>query len=241
MIRLDKYLADAGAGTRTQVKELIRKGCVSVDGKMIRRPEEKVNEQTVRVTVNGTEYQYRTYRYFMLNKPAGVVSATEDKREKTVLDLFPEEIRKDLFPVGRLDKDTVGLLILTNDGVLAHNLLSPKKHVSKTYLVGTGRPVSEEELRQLRSGVDIGEKKRTLPAEAWYAKEKNQIYLSIREGKFHQIKRMLAAVDNEVFYLKRITMGLLTLDENLAEGSFRELTEEEIDMLYGIEVEKEMK
>lgn len=254
MIRLDKYLTETGFGTRTQVKELIRKGCVTCGGKVVKKPEMKVAEDAD-IRVDGKPCAYQRYRYYMLNKPAGVVSATEDAKDKTVLSLLPVELTKGLFPVGRLDKDTVGLLLLTNDGELSHALLSPKKHVPKTYLVQTAKPVSREALFQLENGVDIGEKKPTLPAKAEYARlgfkaldtsdaldEKNQIYLTISEGKFHQVKRMLQAVDNEVTALKRISMGSLVLDEALAEGEFRELTEAEIKGLArGAEVKENRK
>lgn len=234
MIRLDKYLTEVGAGTRTQVKELIRRGCVTIDGETAKRPEMKIAEETAKVSVDGKPCTYQKYRYYMLNKPAGVVSATEDARDRTVLSFLPGELTKGLFPVGRLDKDTVGLLLLTNDGGLSHALLSPKKHVPKTYLVQTAKPVSEEALIKLENGVDIGEKKPTLPAKAEYAEDetgKNQIYLTISEGKFHQVKRMLQAVDHEVTALKRVSMGSLVLDETLAEGDFRVLTKEEIEEL----------
>lgn len=168
----------------------------------------------------------------MLNKPGGVVSATEDKREKTVLDLIQEKKRKDLFPVGRLDKDTEGLLLITNDGPLAHELLSPKKHVDKTYFVKAGKPLSDEDVRMLETGVDIGEEKQTLPGKvSRLSPERTSFCLTIREGKFHQIKRMLQAVDNEVLYLKRLSMGSLVLDEGLDPGEYRPLTQEEIERL----------
>lgn len=250
MIRLDKYLTEAGFGTRTQVKELIRRGCVTIDGETAKKPEMKIAEETAKVCVGGKPCAYQKYRYYMLNKPAGVVSATEDARDKTVLSFLPGELTKGLFPVGRLDKDTVGLLLLTNDGGLSHALLSPKKHVPKTYLVQTAKPVLEEAMIKLENGVDIGEKKPTLPAKAEYANEeyaneetgKNEIYLTISEGKYHQVKRMLQAVDNEVTALKRISMGSLVLDETLAEGDFRELTKEEIeDLKQGAETKGRVK
>ncbi|MBO5291707.1 MAG: rRNA pseudouridine synthase [Lachnospiraceae bacterium] len=231
MIRLDKYLADLGIGTRSEVKELIRRGSVTVDGRMVRRPEEKIEEHTTRVCVNGTECIYQKYRYYMLNKPAGVVSATEDVKEKTVLSFLPAELQKDIFPVGRLDKDTVGLLLLTNDGGLAHELLSPKKHVPKTYLVQAEHPVDEVSLERLKSGVDIGEKNLTLPAEASYGETREWVLLTIREGRYHQVKRMFQAVGNRVVSLKRLSMGTLTLDETLPEGRYRELTAEEVKKL----------
>ena len=163
----------------------------------------------------------------MLHKPQGVVTATQDNHDKTVMDLLDSSIRrKNLFPVGRLDKDTEGLLLITNDGDLAHMLLSPKRHVDKTYLVHLEKSIDDDVLQKLENGVDIGEEKLTLPAKAEKISDKS-IYLTIHEGKFHQVKRMLKAVDNEVVYLKRVTFGSLKLDESLETGAYRALTEEE--------------
>ena len=231
-IRLDKFLADMGLGTRSEVKKEIHKGQVRVNGIPERSPEYKLDIQKDLVEVNGRQISYAQQEYYMLNKPAGVVSATEDKKDMTVLDLIQEKQRKDLFPVGRLDKDTEGLLLITNDGLLAHQLLSPKKHVKKTYFVRVENPVSPEDIKILEEGVDIGEEKRTLPAEiSCLNKGKNSLCLTIKEGKFHQIKRMFQAVDNKVLYLKRLSMGSLTLDETLAPGEYRPLTKEEIERL----------
>ena len=232
MMRLDKFLADMGLGTRSEVKKDIRKGLILVNGTPIRTPEYKINIQKDQVTAKGQPVSYAKQEYYMLNKPGGVVSATEDKREKTVLDLIQEKKRKDLFPVGRLDKDTEGLLLITNDGPLAHELLSPKKHVDKTYFVKAGKPLSDEDVRMLETGVDIGEEKQTLPGKvSRLSPERTSFCLTIREGKFHQIKRMLQAVDNEVLYLKRLSMGSLVLDEGLDPGEYRPLTQEEIERL----------
>ena len=231
-IRLDKFLADMGLGTRSEVKKEIHKGQVRVNGIPERSPEYKLDIQKDLVEVNGRQISYAQQEYYMLNKPAGVVSATEDKKDMTVLDLIQEKQRKDLFTVGRLDKDTEGLLLITNDGLLAHQLLSPKKHVKKTYFVRVENPVSPEDIKILEEGVDIGEEKRTLPAEiSCLSPEKNSLCLTIKEGKFHQIKRMFQAVDNKVLYLKRLSMGSLTLDETLAPGEYRPLTKEEIKRL----------
>lgn len=231
-IRLDKFLADMGLGTRSEVKKEIYKGQVRVNGIPERSPEYKLDIQKDLVEVNGRQISYAQQEYYMLNKPAGVVSATEDKKDMTVLDLIQEKQRKDLFPVGRLDKDTEGLLLITNDGLLAHQLLSPKKHVKKTYFVRVENPVSPEDIKILEEGVDIGEEKRTLPAEiSCLSPEKNSLCLTIKEGKFHQIKRMFQAVDNKVLYLKRLSMGSLTLDETLDPGEYRPLTKEEIERL----------
>ena len=231
-IRLDKFLADMGLGTRSEVKKEIHKGQVRVNGIPERSPEYKLDIQKDLVEVNGRQISYAQQEYYMLNKPAGVVSATEDKKDMTVLDLIQEKQRKDLFLVGRLDKDTEGLLLITNDGLLAHQLLSPKKHVKKTYFVRVENPVSPEDIKILEEGVDIGEEKRTLPAEiSCLSPEKNSLCLTIKEGKFHQIKRMFQAVDHKVLYLKRLSMGSLTLDETLAPGEYRPLTKEEIERL----------
>ena len=232
MMRLDKFLADMGLGTRSEVKKDIRKGLILVNGTPIRTPEYKIDIQKDQVTAKGQPVSYAKQEYYMLNKPGGVVSATEDKREKTVLDLIQEKKRRDRFPVGRLDKDTEGLLLITNDGPLAHELLSPKKHVDKTYFVKAGKPLSDEDIRMLETGVDIGEEKQTLPGKvSRLSPERTSFCLTIREGKFHQIKRMLQAVDNEVLYLKRLSMGSLVLDEGLDPGEYRPLTQEEIERL----------
>lgn len=231
-IRLDKYLADMGQGTRSEVKKQIRKGLVSVNGEIVKDPDYKVSFEKDQIVLNGAELQYEKYEYYMLNKPAGTVSAREDQKEKTVLDLIQGKKRKDLFPVGRLDKDTEGLLLITNDGVLAHELLSPKKHVDKTYFVKLLKPLEAEEKRRLEEGVDIGDEKMTLPAEITFSKkDRTEVLITIREGRFHQIKRMFHAADNEVVYLKRLSMGTLKLDQKLALGEYRPLTEEEIEGL----------
>ena len=181
------------------------------------------------VLADGKEIAYEKMVYYMLNKPQGVVSATEDRRDRTVLELIQEKKRKDLFPVGRLDKDTEGLLLITNDGELAHNLLAPKKHVDKKYFVRLKNALSEENRKHLEEGVDIGEDKLTMPSQVFLLnEEKNEVEIIIREGKFHQIKRMFHAVGNEVVFLKRLSMGSLVLDENLLPGEYRLLTPEEI-------------
>lgn len=217
-------------GTRSQVKEMIKKGQVSVNNEVIKKADYKFDENSAKVCVKEKEISYQKFYYYMLNKPAGVVSATTDNHDKTVLDLLKDAPGKDLFPVGRLDKDTEGLLLITNDGVLSHNLLSPKKHVDKTYLVKTAETVTLDMIHALEQGVDIGEEKITLPAKVKLLEEK-EIELTIMEGKFHQVKRMLKAVGNEVVYLKRLSMGSLILDEALNLGEYRILTEKEVDDL----------
>lgn len=235
MIRLDKYLADMGVGTRTEVKRLIRQGMVTVDGAAEKSADKKIDESKTLVRVGGKEISYAEFEYYMLNKPAGVVSATEDGRDRTVLDLLKGRKRKDLFPVGRLDKDTEGLLLITNDGGLAHRLLSPKKHVDKTYYAKVRGRVTEETARQFASGIDIGEKQEewTMPARLQIVEggEISEIRLTIQEGKYHQVKRMFRAVGMEVLYLRRETFGPLKLDGTLSLGDYRKLTKEELELL----------
>lgn len=232
-LRLDKYLADLGVGTRSQVKQMIRKGLVDINGNTAKKPEQKVDVREDRITVEGKELQYTKYRYILLHKPSGYVSATEDAREKTVLSLLSPELQKGLFPVGRLDKDTEGLLLLTNDGDLAHRLLSPKKHVDKTYYARVQGRVTEDDRKAFAEGVDIGDEKKTLPAdlEILASGEESEILLTIREGRFHQVKRMFESRGEKVLYLKRMSMGSLHLPEQLSKGQFRELTEEELTAL----------
>ncbi|ABX43151.1 pseudouridine synthase [Lachnoclostridium phytofermentans] len=230
MLRLDKYLADLSVGTRTEVKQMIRKGRVMVNGNTETSPETKVDSNHDKIFVDSRELSYVTLEYFMLNKPAGVVSASNDKKQTTVVDLIDEAKRKDLFPVGRLDKDTEGLLIITNDGDLAHQLLSPKKHVDKVYFAKLRDPLKKEDEEAFAAGLKIDEEFTALPAKLERISEQ-EAYVTIREGKFHQIKRMFEATRNEVIYLKRISMGSLVLDESLSLGEYRELTEEEIEAL----------
>lgn len=233
LLRLDKYLADQGEGSRSQVKQLIKKGHVSINHQVIKKTDEKIDPKEDKIQVDGRTLSYIKFRYIMLHKPAGVVSATEDKRDATVLSLLPSSIRKDLFPVGRLDKDTEGLLLLTNDGALAHRLLSPKKHVDKTYFAKIKGCVTNEDVEAFKKGVDIKDEKLTLPAtlEILSQGEESQILLTIQEGRFHQVKRMFLARGKEVLYLKRMSMGPLQLDESLMAGEYRELTQEEKELL----------
>ena len=237
-VRLDKFLADAGAGTRSEVKKYIQKGRVQINEVTVRKPEEKVQESDT-VTLDGEMIsQAPEFVYYLLHKPAGYVSATEDKKDKTVMELIPSD-RKGLFPVGRLDKDTEGLLLITDDGALAHALLSPAKHVEKTYYAMVDGCMTQEDVEKFTQGRDIGEKKQTMPAtlkilrtEEIQAEEypsgwRSEIELTIQEGKFHQVKRMVQAVGKKVIYLKRIRMGVLTLPKNLEKGKCRPLTEEE--------------
>ena len=230
LIRLDKFLADRTEYSRSQIKQKLKKNAVTINGTVVTSAEYKVNPDSDEVCFEDHVLSGSKYFYYMLNKPAGVVSATEDKREQTVLSLLPANLRKDIFPVGRLDKDTEGLLLLTNDGALAHDLLSPKKHVDKTYFVSLDHPAGSEDVLRFKEGLDIGEEKLTLPAELELL-DGNDCLVTIREGKFHQIKRMFKACDNEVVYLKRLSMGSRRLDDGLDLGEFRSLTEEEIEKL----------
>lgn len=233
MLRLDKYLADMGIGTRTEVKKYIRQGKVKVDGIVVKTPEKKVDVQSQEVLYMDQPIGYEDFEYFMLNKPAGFVSATTDEKDKTVIELITDRKRKDLFPVGRLDKDTEGLLLITNDGELAHRLLTPKKHVDKTYYAKIKGIVTDEDVKAFKEGVSIGQDEMTMPAdlEILISDEISEIKLTIQEGKFHQVKRMFLAVGKEVTYLKRLSMGPLVLDENLALGAYRPLTKEELEQL----------
>lgn len=233
MIRLDKYLAEMGVGTRSEVKKYIRQGRVAVDGRTVKKPEEKVDEQMQCVYVNGRQVSYQKFEYYMLHKPAGVVSATTDSRERTVVELIESKKRKDLFPVGRLDKDTEGLLLITNDGELAHRLLAPGKHVDKVYYAKVKGRVTAKEVALFAEGMEIGKGEHARPSQLVVLKEDDisEIRLTIQEGKFHQVKRMFHAVGMEVIYLKRLSMGSLALDETLPAGSYRMLTEEEVRKL----------
>lgn len=230
-MRLDRFLCEMNIGTRSQVKTYIRQGLVTVNGIPVKNADIKIDENSDSIAFRERNLQYRKYVYYMMNKPAGVVSATVDNTANTVVSLLKNEMRcSDIFPVGRLDKDTTGLLLLTNDGDLAHRLLSPAKHVDKTYRVTLEHPLSQTDMEKLENGVDIGEDKVTLPARV-SAISDHTILLTIHEGKFHQVKRMLLAVGNGVRSLKRISFGTLYLDETLKEGEYRELTPEEMNSL----------
>lgn len=227
--RLDKIIASTGKWSRREVKELVRRGLVTVGGAAVRSAEEKFDPEAVEISVNGEALSYRRVTWIMLNKPGGYLSATEDGRGKTVLDLLPRELQR-LFPVGRLDKDTEGLLLLTNEGGLAHALLSPKRHVDKVYYARTEGRLTEEDCRAFAGGMSLSDGLQCLPArlEILSAGEESEAYVTLREGKYHQVKRMLAERGKPVVYLERIRMGSLTLDRDLPRGAFRFLTEEEI-------------
>ena len=236
-------MADMGVGTRSEVKQFIKKGRISINGEIIKQPEYKVDVVCQKVLFDNKEIGYAQYEYFMLNKPAGVVSAVTDSKDTTVVELIVDAKRKDLFPVGRLDKDTEGLLLITNDGELSHELLSPNKHIAKTYYAKIKGEVTKDDVDVFSKGIllekeTVREEKsekqiKTLPANLVILKsgEISEIELTICEGKFHQVKRMFEAVGKEVIYLKRISMGNLVLDKKLSIGEYRHLTEEEILML----------
>lgn len=233
MIRLDKFLSEMSGWTRSEVKKIVRTGSVTVDGNEVKKPETKIDEKLSIVRVDGRQIKYNKYEYYMLNKPKGFVSATTDREHKTVVDIISSSEKKDLFPVGRLDIDTEGLLLITNDGELAHRLLSPKNHVEKTYYVEVSGILDDVDVDAVEEGLDIGEEKKTIPAKMEILKTdiQNNIsscYLTIHEGKFHQVKRMMKKLGKTVTYLKRVSMGSLILDSKLKNGNYRKLTEQEI-------------
>lgn len=232
MIRLDKYLANMGIGTRTQVKEFIKKGRVSIDDNIIKSPETKFDENSQIVALDGVRINFVKYEYYMLNKPSGVVSATVDNINKTVISLINSK-RKDLFPIGRLDKDTQGLIIITNDGEIAHKMLSPKHHVSKVYYAQVEGIVDENDVKLFAQGLKIDSEFNAMPAKLEIIKSEDisQIKLEIFEGKFHQVKRMFEAVGKKVIFLKRISMGEIKLDNSLKAGEFRQLNKDELNYL----------
>ena len=231
-MRIDKYLANMQNISRQEIKKYIKNNCVLVDGKIITDPGFKVDPEKANVTLNGKTIRYEKNRYIMMNKPAGVVSATHDDNDTTVIDLLPKELGKDMFPVGRLDKDTVGLLILTNDGELSHRLLSPRNHVEKTYCLKTDLPLDDTDVLAFADGIELKDGTGLLPARLMINDEdKTEATVIISEGKYHQIKRMIASRGKKVLFLKRVSMGPIMLDPKLKEGSFRTLDDTEIALL----------
>lgn len=232
-LRLDKYLAHMGVGTRSEVKKAILKGQVFVNKLQAKKPETKVDVQQDEVICQGRTVVYAEYEYYMLNKPRGVVSATRDKKEQTVVDLIKSRKRGDLFCVGRLDKDTEGLLLITNDGALSHRLLSPKKHVDKVYYARVRGEVLTKDAEAFAAGIDIGDEKQTMPAHLSIleAGTESQVEVTIQEGRYHQIKRMFTAIGKEVIYLKRLRMGSLCLDDGLEPGEYKRMEKDEIEKL----------
>ncbi|WJP97222.1 pseudouridine synthase [Macrococcus bovicus] len=232
-MRLDKFLANHGMGTRTEVKQLIKKGSVQVNEVIVRKADYQLNPETDQVLCQGEEVRYVDELFIILNKPAGVISATEDHLHDTVIDLMPEYQHFQLHPVGRLDKDTEGLLILTTDGQFTHDVLSPKKHVNKTYYAELDGTVTDETVAQFAAGITLDDGYRCMPAALKIIKS-HIIEVTIQEGKFHQVKRMFQAVGSTVTYLKRIQMGGLELPADLATGAYREMTAEEINRVQHV-------
>lgn len=233
-MRLDKFLSHMGFGTRREVKILIKSKAIQVNNVTVKDSSMHVNEYTDQVYVYGEVVEYKEFIYIMLNKPAGVISATEDTRDRTVIDLLEDDVRHfEPYPVGRLDKDTVGLLLLTNDGALTHRLLSPNKDVPKVYFARVEGVVNETDTEAFKNGVTLDDGYHTKPGilHILHSGPISEIELTITEGKFHQVKRMFEAVGKKVIYLKRLSMGSLKLDASLAEGAYRELTEEELEQI----------
>ncbi|MBE1554347.1 pseudouridine synthase [Sporosarcina limicola] len=233
-MRLDKLLSNMGFGSRKEVRILLKKGTVRLNAEPIKDATAHINLEYDEVTVLGERVVYKEFIYLMMNKPQGVLSATEDRKDRTVIDLLDAENRRfEPFPVGRLDKDTEGFLLLTNDGKLTHNLLSPKKGVSKTYFAHIDGIVTNDDIERFAEGVTLEDGYLTKPGKLVILKsaDVSEIELTITEGKFHQVKRMFEAVNKKVIYLKRLSMGPLALDENLILGSYRELTKEELKLL----------
>ncbi|MDQ1144685.1 16S rRNA pseudouridine516 synthase [Bacillus sp. SORGH_AS 510] len=238
-MRIDKMLANLGYGSRKEVKQLLKSGSVKIDDVVVKDAKQHVNPEKQTVTLNGDVIEYREFIYLMMNKPQGVLSATEDNHTETVIDLLElEDQVYEPFPVGRLDKDTEGLLLITNDGQLAHRLLAPKKHVPKTYFAVIDGEVTEADITAFANGVTLDDGYETKPGELKILKSgiRSDIELTITEGKFHQVKRMFEAVGKRVVYLQRISMGPLELDETLELGEYRELTDEEIELLMNYQV-----
>lgn len=238
--RLDKYLADAGIGTRSQIKSYIKKGLVQVNQETVIRPETKIDTDFDSISFQGQPIQMSEFEYYLLNKPSGYVSATKDNTAPTVLELIHSS-RKDLFPVGRLDKDTEGLLLITNDGALSHRLLSPKRHVNKTYYAKINGIMTQQDVAAFEKGLEIGDEdlQTALPATLKIAQideinATSVVFITITEGKYHQVKRMVHACGKEVSYLKRVSFGTLNLPEDLELGSYRPLTEDELQALLSL-------
>lgn len=229
-MRIDKFLANMGVGTRTEVKQLLKKGNVTVNDKKEKSPKTQINPDTDTISVNETQIQYIDKIYLMLNKPKGYLSATEDNNQQTVIDLVEEFRYLELFPVGRLDKDTEGLLLITNDGQFNHQLMSPTKHVSKTYEVISEKTITKNDIESFKTGIELNEGL-AKPAQLVEGDEKNKSFVTIYEGRYHQVKRMFHAIDNEVLALKRISIGDLKLDSALAPGEYRHLTQQDFKQL----------
>ena len=233
MERLDKIIASQGQYSRSEVKKLVKGGRVTIDGSVVKNSDIKADPNKSIIAVDGKVLRYKKHIYIMLNKPQGVVSATDDRDHKTVIDLVPKELMRDgLFPAGRLDGDTVGFVLITDDGDFAHEILSPKNHIMKTYHATLERPVTEEDIRAFREGIKLKDGTLCLEAEVRSLDSDTPMAeIKICEGKYHQVKRMFAALGNKVVFLKRVKMGELSLDESLEEGQCREITPEELILI----------
>ena len=233
MDRIDKIIASQGQYSRSEVKKLVKDGRVTLDGKVIKSSDVKADPDKNDIAIDGKSIGYKKHLYIMLNKPQGVVSATEDTDHTTVIDLVPKELKRDgLFPAGRLDGDTVGFVLITDDGDFAHKILSPKNHIMKTYHATLQRPVTNDDIAAFKKGIELKDGTLCLEAEVRpIDSDEPMAEIKICEGKYHQVKRMFAALGNKVVFLKRVKMGELVLDENLKEGQCRELTDEEIQLI----------
>ncbi len=233
MERLDKIIASQGKYSRSEVKKLVKKGAVSVNGTTVKQYDLKISPESDEITVEGERILYKKHIYIMMNKPQGVISASNDKTQKTVVDLVPDELMRDgLFPAGRLDGDTVGFVLITDDGDFAHRILSPKNHITKTYHAVLQRKITAEDIERFKKGVELSDG--TLCLEAELSEIEGDVPMAeiiICEGKYHQVKRMFAALGNKVLKLKRVKMGKLCLDERLSEGECREITSEELALI----------
>lgn len=233
MERIDRIIASQGQYSRSEVKKLIKSGRVTLDGRVLKSSDEKADPQNSVITIDGKALSYKKHLYIMLNKPQGVVSATEDRDKPTVIDLVPKELRRDgLFPAGRLDSDTVGFVLITDDGDFAHEILSPKNHIMKTYHATLQRNLTDDDIAAFKKGIELKDGTLCLEAEVTPIDgDEPMAQVKICEGKYHQVKRMFAALDNKVLYLKRVKMGELGLDESLKEGQCREITDLELELI----------
>ena len=233
MERIDKIIASQGKFSRSEVKKLVKDGRVTLDGAVIKSSDIKADPNVNDIAVDGKSIGYKKHLYLMLNKPQGVVSATEDPDHKTVIDLVPKELKRDgLFPAGRLDGDTVGFVLITDDGDFAHRILSPKNHIMKTYHATLQRPITDEDIEAFRKGIELRDGTLCLEAQVKAIDgDEPMAEIKICEGKYHQVKRMFAALGNKVVFLKRVKMGALSLDEDLEEGQCRELTPQELTLI----------
>ena len=232
LVRLDKFISDTGHASRREAKELVKAGRVRIDAAIASSVDMKIDPDAATVFIDGEALDYKKYRYIMMNKPNGVVSATEDSQQQTVIDLLPESLRKqDIFPVGRLDKDTTGLLLLTNDGSFSHSIITPKKHVAKVYRAAVTGILDESDVRAFEEGIVLADGTECMPAKL--SIERPSVGLAtVYEGKYHQVKRMFAARGKHVTALHRLSIGGLSLDPALKSGQFRELSEEEMELIF---------